>query len=120
MQEIKLPTRIADPLLSGGPTARGITPFAPRARLPARGAAAVPSRAFWAQTARRNGDDKSRSGDSINPQFPKVTLESLGVSGPLKWVLVGLLTVFGTIETWVWCKAIWRWCKGSEVGPSEE
>ncbi|KAI6323294.1 hypothetical protein ACKVWC_008699 [Pyricularia oryzae] len=110
-------TRVLRPLLSGG------TPFALRARLPVHGAAAaaaISPRPFSAQTARRSGEDKNKPDESINPQLPKVTFESLGVTGPLKWVIVGLLTVFGTIETWVWCKAIWRWWKGGEVEPSED
>ncbi|TLD20380.1 hypothetical protein PspLS_08463 [Pyricularia sp. CBS 133598] len=112
-------TRVLQSLLSGGSAARG-TPFALRARLPVQGAASISPRAFSIQTARRNGENKNKPDESINPELPKVTFESLGVTGPLKWVIVGLLTVFGTIETWVWCKAIWRWWKGGEVEPSEE
>ncbi|KAI6364320.1 hypothetical protein MCOR25_005658 [Pyricularia grisea] len=113
-------TRVFQHLLSGGSAVRG-TSFALRARLPIHGsAAAISPRAFSIQTARRNGENKNKPDESINPQLPKVTFESLGVTGPLKWVIVALLTVFGTIETWVWCKAIWRWWKGGEVEPSEK
>ncbi|GME55546.1 hypothetical protein GTA08_BOTSDO12540 [Neofusicoccum parvum] len=53
-----------------------------------------------------------------NPDYPPFSFEALGVSKNMKMVLIGLLSVFGTIETWFWCKAIWRWWKGD--GKDEE
>lgn len=37
----------------------------------------------------------------------------------MKWLIIAVLSVFGTIETWVWCKMIWRWWKGDkDEGPA--
>jgi hypothetical protein len=33
-----------------------------------------------------------------------------------KTFIIIVLSIFGTIETWVWCKGIYRWWKGSEGG----
>lgn len=47
-----------------------------------------------------------------NPSYPAFSFEALGVSKNMKIVLLGILSILGTIETWVWCKAIWYWWKG--------
>jgi hypothetical protein len=55
---------------------------------------------------------KSGSGD---PEMSAtLSLEALGVSKRMRLVLLVLLSIFGTIETWVWCKAIWHWKFGDK------
>jgi hypothetical protein len=46
---------------------------------------------------------------------PSVSLESLGIGRNMKLFLLAVLSIFGTIETWFWCKAIWIWWKGGEI-----
>ncbi|KAF4311830.1 hypothetical protein GTA08_BOTSDO12540 [Botryosphaeria dothidea] len=63
--------------------------------------------------ARQRSDAKNDSEQtSSNPDYPPFSFEALGISKNMKMVIIGLLSVFGTIETWFWCKAIWRWWKG--------
>lgn len=67
---------------------------------------------------RRSSKDTDSASPSANPAFPKLSFETLGITGPMKWLIIAILSVFGTIETWVWCKMIWRWWKGGkEEGP---
>ena len=47
-------------------------------------------------------------------QTPSVSLGSLGIGKKMKVFLIAILCVFGTIETWFWCKAIWIWWKGGQ------
>ncbi|PGG98820.1 hypothetical protein AJ80_09457 [Polytolypa hystricis UAMH7299] len=53
------------------------------------------------------------------PEYPTFSLDSLGLSRNMKIFLIGILCVFGTMETWFWCKAIWRWWKGGEKEEDE-
>lgn len=67
---------------------------------------------------RRSSKDIDSASPSANPAFPKLSFETLGITGPMKWLIIAILSVFGTIETWVWCKMIWRWWNdGKEEGP---
>ncbi|KAF7592147.1 hypothetical protein BBP40_000634 [Aspergillus hancockii] len=47
------------------------------------------------------------------PEFPVLSLEGLGLSKGTKAFLIAILCCLGTMETWFWCKAIWRWWKGN-------
>lgn len=47
-------------------------------------------------------------------QAPSVSFEGLGISRNMKVVLLVILGVFGSIETYFWCRAIWTWWKGDE------
>ena len=47
-----------------------------------------------------------------NPELPKVSLDGLGLGKNMKVFLVVVLCIFGTMETWFYCKAIWQWWKG--------
>ena len=49
-----------------------------------------------------------------NPSYPALNLDSLGLGKHMKLALIIILSIFGTIETWFWCKAIWEWRKGSK------
>ena len=40
-----------------------------------------------------------------------MSFESLGIGKNMKVFLLVILGVFGSIETWFWCKAIWIWWK---------
>ncbi|KAH7234786.1 uncharacterized protein BKA55DRAFT_579452 [Fusarium redolens] len=51
-----------------------------------------------------------------NPSYPAFSLESLGLSKRTRIVVLVVLSIFGTIETWFWCKAIWQWRKGHREG----
>lgn len=51
---------------------------------------------------------------SGNPELPKFSLDGLGLSKNMKVFLIVVLSIFGTMETWFYCKAIWRWWYGEE------
>ncbi|KAL7783852.1 hypothetical protein V8C37DRAFT_396678 [Trichoderma ceciliae] len=55
-----------------------------------------------------------RSKQERNDELPSFSFEGLGMSKGTKIFIIGILSIFGTIETWVWCKGIYRWWKGSE------
>lgn len=91
--------------------------------------ASFSTRLFSAQTLRRSSQtppnfkqqrqqqqQNGKSGESVEP--PAFNLESLGLSRNMKLLVLGIVSVFGTIETWFWCKAIWRWWKGAEADSS--
>ena len=48
-----------------------------------------------------------------NPQLPSFSLSSLGLSKNMRIFVITLFLIFGSVETWVWCQAIWHWWKGS-------
>ncbi|EJP65336.1 uncharacterized protein BBA_05667 [Beauveria bassiana ARSEF 2860] len=52
--------------------------------------------------------------ESGNPELPKFSLDGLGVSKNMKIFLIVVLSIFGTMETWFYCKAIWRWWYGEQ------
>ncbi|KAK1244300.1 hypothetical protein MKX07_003099 [Trichoderma sp. CBMAI-0711] len=58
-----------------------------------------------------------RSKQSDNDQLPRFSFEGLGMSRNAKIFVIAVLSIFGTIETWVWCKGIYRWWYGA---PKEE
>ncbi|EAW08774.1 uncharacterized protein ACLA_097100 [Aspergillus clavatus NRRL 1] len=77
----------------------------------------VSPRLFSLQSSIRNSqrvDPKGQSNDpsSENPEYPRFSLDSLGLSKTTKTVVIVVLGVFGTIESWFWCQTIWRWWKG--------
>ena len=47
-----------------------------------------------------------------NPELPKFSIDGLGLGKNMKVFLVVVLCIFGTMETWFYCKAIWQWWKG--------
>jgi hypothetical protein len=64
---------------------------------------------------------KSKSEKSAQDplQTPSVSLESLGIGKNMKLFLLAILCVFGTVETWFWCKAIWIWWNGRQADTEE-
>ncbi|KAH7042263.1 hypothetical protein B0J12DRAFT_579520 [Macrophomina phaseolina] len=68
----------------------------------------------------QRSDPKHDSEPSANPDYPPFSFEALGVSKNMKMGIIGLLSVFGTIETWFWCKAIWRWWNGESKAEAAE
>lgn len=59
-----------------------------------------------------------QNNDSNNPELPAFSLDGLGISKNMKLVIIGILCVFGTMETWMYCKWIWRWWKGEQNAES--
>ncbi|OAR02712.1 hypothetical protein LLEC1_07777, partial [Akanthomyces lecanii] len=51
---------------------------------------------------------------SGNPELPRFSLDGLGLGRNMKAFLIAVLCVFGTMETWFYCKAIWRWWYGEQ------
>lgn len=51
-------------------------------------------------------------------QAPSVSFEGLGISRNMKIVLLVILGVFGSVETYFWCRAAWIWWVGG--GEEEE
>lgn len=98
-----------------------------RPQLLSRAAVLPPSRVLsrcLSATPRRLAEDKTQAAskptpspaaaEHVNPgsDLPAFSLDTLGLSKNMKIFLFVLLSIFGTIETWIWCKAIWRWWKG--------
>ncbi|KAM6509681.1 hypothetical protein FALCPG4_017328 [Fusarium falciforme] len=52
--------------------------------------------------------------DSGNASYPAFSLDALGLSKNMKVIVLVLISIFGTIETWFYCQAIWRWWKGRQ------
>ncbi|KAK8925588.1 hypothetical protein H634G_10131 [Metarhizium anisopliae BRIP 53293] len=79
---------------------------------------AKPSRHFsvtYQKPSRQQGDKAPSSGDgghSNGTELPAFSLHGLGISRNMKLALVGILGIFGAMETWMYCKWIWQWCKG--------
>lgn len=69
----------------------------------------TPLRAFSAHPSLLNQQQK-------DSELPKFSFEGLGMSKNSRIFVIVVLSIFGTIETWVWCKGIYRWW----YGPSEE
>jgi len=67
----------------------------------------------------RHDAEKARPVHEDPFNTPSVSLESLGIGKKMKMFLLAVLTVFGTIETWFWCKAIFIWWKGDESEGTE-
>ncbi|KAJ5331256.1 hypothetical protein N7476_001039 [Penicillium atrosanguineum] len=71
------------------------------------------SNKMYTKTKPKSNPEESAS-DPL--QTSSVSLESLGIGKNMKLLLLAILCVFGTIETWFWCKATWIWWKrGQEV-----
>ncbi|GFF79309.1 hypothetical protein IFM47457_10798 [Aspergillus lentulus] len=49
-----------------------------------------------------------------NPEIPSFSFDSLGLSKTTKTVVLVILGVFGTIESWFWVQTIWRWWKSDD------
>ncbi|KAE8143652.1 hypothetical protein BDV38DRAFT_1449 [Aspergillus pseudotamarii] len=80
----------------------------------------VPLRSFSTRIALANKQtSSSKPGSNEPPQYPTFGFEALGMSKGTKAFVIAILCCFGTMETWFWCKAIWRWWKGKteEVEP---
>ena len=42
-----------------------------------------------------------------------VSLKELGISSTMRTIIYVIIGILGTIETWVWCKAAYRWWFGA-------
>ncbi|QSS59849.1 hypothetical protein I7I51_04645 [Histoplasma capsulatum] len=62
----------------------------------------------------KHTNSQGSTGINSNPEIPTFSFEGLGLSRNMKMVVLGLVGVFGTVETWFWCKAIWRWWTAPE------
>ncbi|KAH7147691.1 hypothetical protein DER46DRAFT_615613 [Fusarium sp. MPI-SDFR-AT-0072] len=66
----------------------------------------------WMTQECRKSKAQQNETSGSNPSYPAFSLNSLGLSRRTRIVVMVVLSIFGTIETWVWCKAIWQWRKG--------
>ncbi|KAL2205847.1 hypothetical protein CC79DRAFT_1334189 [Sarocladium strictum] len=53
-------------------------------------------------------------------ELPAFSLEGLGVSKNMKIALYTVLGIYGTIETWFWCKWAYHWWYGDKLGEKAE
>ncbi|KEY75139.1 hypothetical protein S7711_10483 [Stachybotrys chartarum IBT 7711] len=53
-------------------------------------------------------------------ETPSFDLASLGLGKNMRILVLAIVSVFGTIETWFWCKVIWRWWKGESTDKLEQ
>ncbi|EFR03332.1 hypothetical protein MGYG_06329 [Nannizzia gypsea CBS 118893] len=79
----------------------------------------VPTFSTYAALFNSKSPSNASAGPDSDPnndpyRTPPVSLESLGIGKNMKILLLVVLSVLGTIETWFWCKAIWTWWKGGE------
>ncbi|KAJ5832333.1 hypothetical protein N7474_000644 [Penicillium riverlandense] len=80
---------------------------------------AFSTRAALLTTKPRRSKSNEEKDDEIYEKPPSASLESLGISRNVKVFLFVVLGIFGTIETWFWCKAAWVWWK-NRFGGGEE
>ncbi|KAK0636026.1 hypothetical protein B0T17DRAFT_503515 [Bombardia bombarda] len=66
----------------------------------------------------RDAKSGTESKGTRNPELPTISLEGLGLSKNMRYFIISLATILGTIESWFWCKVIWRWWRG-EVADDE-
>jgi preprotein translocase subunit SecF len=52
--------------------------------------------------------------------MPAFSLSGLGLSKNMRIGLLVIISIFGTIETWFYCQAIWRWWKGKQAAKEIE
>ncbi len=58
---------------------------------------------------------QGRQTEGGNPELPSFSLNGLGASKGVKTAIIIILCIFGTMETWMWCKWAWNWWKGSDT-----
>ncbi|PTB64940.1 hypothetical protein BBK36DRAFT_1142864 [Trichoderma citrinoviride] len=61
-----------------------------------------------------------RSKPLNNDELPSFSFEGPGMSRNVKIFVIAVLSIFGTIETWVWCKGIYRWWNGAQKEEKED
>ncbi len=66
------------------------------------------------QAAKKPAATTAGESGNGNPELPKFSLDGLGVGRNMKAFLIVVLCIFGTMETWFYCKAIWRWWYGEQ------
>lgn len=52
--------------------------------------------------------------------MPAFSFEGLGMGKKMKMFLVILVCIFGTMETWFYCKAIWMWWNNRKAKEAAE
>ncbi|KAJ6441487.1 glycosyl hydrolase [Purpureocillium lavendulum] len=75
------------------------------------------TRAFSASTLRcskQHQPGQPHTQQDGNPELPAFSLNGLGASKGVKTAIIVILCIFGTMETWMWCKWAWNWWKGSD------
>ncbi|UNI16440.1 hypothetical protein JDV02_002872 [Purpureocillium takamizusanense] len=72
----------------------------------------VPLRSKHDQHQSQPVQDRQHEGG--NPELPSFSLNGLGASKGVKTAIIIILGIFGTMETWMWCKWAWNWWKGSD------
>ncbi|KAH6887414.1 hypothetical protein B0T10DRAFT_489769 [Thelonectria olida] len=75
-------------------------------------------KALWAQETKPESITVKKEPDpqqpnNANPSYPAFSFEALGIGKNMKIVLIIILSIFGTLETWFYCQAVWRWWKGT-------
>ncbi|KAJ6439798.1 N-terminal binuclear Zn cluster-containing/DNA binding domain-containing protein [Purpureocillium lavendulum] len=60
------------------------------------------------------GKGAAAAGHAAKPEDNpfETNFAGLGLSKNMKVFLIVVVSIFGTMETWMYCKAIWRWWKG--------
>ncbi|KAI0779829.1 hypothetical protein C8Q74DRAFT_718734 [Fomes fomentarius] len=56
---------------------------------------------------------------SGNSDYPSFTFEELGISKNMKVVILTIIGILGTVETWTWARVIWHWWEGGN-GETDE
>lgn len=94
---------------------RNIPSKSPRSFCTTRPLLYVDREASQREAKPQNIQNNNKNNDN-NPELPAFSLEGLGISRNMKLVIIGILCAFGTMETWMYCKWIWRWWKGEANG----
>ncbi|KAH7309649.1 hypothetical protein B0I35DRAFT_482401 [Stachybotrys elegans] len=61
-----------------------------------------------------------RSDPNQDIEIPAFDFKSLGLSKNMRIVVLVIVSIFGTFETYFYCMAIWRWWKGKQAEAAEE
>lgn len=113
------------------PLLRATVPLRSPARLPPTASSFLTRTPFLSLSSKSSaphgpvkpGSAKTHESDEdgeVQAQTPSVSFEGLGISRNMKVILLVILGVFGSVETYFWCRAIWTWWRGGEDGDAHE
>lgn len=63
---------------------------------------------------------QQQNNNNAQHELPAFSLDGLGVSKNMKIALYTVLGIYGTIETWFWCKWAYHWWYGDKLGEKAE
>ncbi|KAJ0421417.1 hypothetical protein BJY00DRAFT_312025 [Aspergillus carlsbadensis] len=106
-------------------SSRGIKlqPLRPRIKLPSAASRqrhpAFSTGAVCLQKPAKSPNADPKPAQPVNLEFPKISLEGLGISKNVRIVLYVLLSIWGTFETYFYYQAVMRWWRARKQPEAE-